>query len=131
MLLVLTLFRSTLQAIDFQFSQPVKSNQKSYKETYAGPLPGYFAQCVSATECAVYQNQTLVWSNNKLSQASAYSCQFTRKVLITGQASKILDFNKFSKDIGTPAGKLKPKDRAANPPKIQKCQFTKGIKWIC
>lgn len=53
-LLVVNLWQHAFQAIDFQFSQPVKSNQKSLREIYAGPLPGFFAQCLSATECAVY-----------------------------------------------------------------------------
>mgnify|MGYP007057272143 CR=1 FL=1 len=60
----------------------------------------------------------MIWSNNKLSLANIYSCQYTRKVLVAGTSSKILDFNKFSQDIGKPAGSLKPKERAVIPAKI-------------
>lgn len=51
--------------------------------------------------------------------------------MITGFVSKILDFSKFSTDIGVPAGALKPLERAVTPSKILKCPYAEGIRWVC
>lgn len=40
--------------VNYNFGKRVQSNKVSFKELQAGPLPGYFAQCLSATECGVY-----------------------------------------------------------------------------
>lgn len=125
------LIMETYSQIIYKFSQPVKSNKASLRNIGPGPLPGYFAQCLTPTECSIYQNQTEIWNNKGLSQAYIYSSQITRKVLVAGFVTRILDFSSFSTDIGTSAGQNKPAERNTNPNKILNCVFTQGVKWIC
>jgi hypothetical protein len=65
---------STTFQINYPFTAAVSSKQISAQPLDAGPLPGYFSQCLSPTHCAVYQNQTLIWENKALQQANIYSC---------------------------------------------------------